>query len=365
MNTLTYEGALAAKAAFVSWIDAEIARLAPVVEPVPVKPVPNVFDTAGLVAAIKAAKGGEVLILAPGAYGPITIKGQVNAGMVTITGEGAKLLGLDLQKSEGFRFSGLEFDAGASGAYVFRVSASRDVHFDHLHVHGPDAATFAGLKTPPSGISFLNGCEDVSITDSEFHHLNRACGGSGDRVVIARNDLHDLRTDGMMWSDTRDIWIVDNTIRDLTPSAGGHPDGIQFMTTGTSRASENILIARNVLDRGQGAAFQGIFLGDEVGSLPFKNVRILDNLLIGTGYNGIAVGHGENVELERNELLSFEGKTNKTWILIKNTKGLVSRDNQAIELAYNGVTGLVDEGNVKNQPALDGGLAALAARRAS
>ena len=106
---------------------------------------------------------------------------------------------------------------------------------------------------------------------------------------------------------------------------------------------------------------QGIFMGDETGKLPYENVKIQDNLLVGTGYNGIGLSNMRNVEILRNELLSYEGKTNPNWVLVRRSAGVVARDNKAIKFGFDQVTDLKASNNKTNAVTKDGA-AALAAR---
>lgn len=306
-------------------------------------------------AVLKSAAGGDVITLAAGRYPATKLSKVAKEGVVTVTGAGAVLEGLTLTTCSGFRFTRLEFDLGVGKGYRIALQGAFDIHFDGCDFHGPAGAAAKDKTALPSAISMLGGCSNISVVDNLFTDLDRACGGGGTGIVVARNKISGIRTDGMIWAEAVGIEITDNEMSDFYPAGGAHPDGIQFMTTGTKTASSDILIARNSIQRGAGAAAQGIFLGDEVGTLPFRRVKILDNLLIGTGYQGIAVGHGEEVEIARNELLSLEGKTNKTWILARNVAGLKITDNAAIAITVEPTsTAVENSGNELNQPLVAG-----------
>lgn len=319
-----------------------------------------IASTAELLIALGKAKGGEVLTLAPGTYSGVNIRDAHKVPAVVITGKGAVLPGLKVDKSSGLIFRRLEFFVPSPGQFAYFVNSSSNITFDDLSVHGPLDGSPQGKA---SGISILKS-SNIKVLNSEFQQLRRGVGvGSSQDIVISGNHFHDLQTDGIMAAEVTNIQILKNNFSSFFPVDGDHPDAIQFLTAGTSQSSRNILIADNTAARGSGSGVQGIFMRDEKKMYPYENVRILNNLLIGTGYNGIAVAGGKNIEIAGNELLSYEGKTNLNWILVRRADGVVVRNNKALKIGYENVTGLTEAGNKTNKPVRDGGAAVLAARK--
>lgn len=321
----------------------------------------TVSTVSGLNVALKTAQAGDTIYLEAGNYSGLQIRSLVVNGNVTITskdpGNPAVVTDLNIVGSGGFTFKDLTFAPNEGGEFAFRVNTSKDITFSNLDVHG---SLNGNPQGDSSGISILKS-SNIKVEDSEFYELRRGVGvASSDGVIIDGNKFHDLQTDGVMVSDTSNIVINGNSFSDFFPAEADHPDAIQFLTKGTTKASENITISNNTMWRGDGQAMQGIFMRDEVGTLPYKNVTIANNLLVGTGYHGITVGHGENLKITGNELISYDGKTNVTWIMVKDTDGAVVQNNGAIQYAFDGVTHLTQSGNVINTAVTDGGLAALA-----
>lgn len=319
-----------------------------------------IASTAELLIALDKAKGGEVLTLAPGTYSGVTIRDAHKTPAVVITGKGAVLPGLKVDKSSGLIFRKLEFSVPSPGQFAYLVSNSNNITFDGLSVHG---ALDGNPQGKASGISILKS-SNIKVLNSEFQQLRRGVGvGSSQDIVISGNNFHDLQTDGIMAAQVTNIQILKNNFSSFFPVKGDHPDAIQFLTAGTSQASRDILIADNTASRGNGSGVQGVFMRDEKKMYPFENVRILNNLLIGTGYNGIAIAGGKNIEISGNELLSYEGKTNLNWVLVRRADGVVVQNNKALKFGYENVTGLKEAGNKTNKPVRDGGAAVLAARK--
>jgi hypothetical protein len=139
-----------------------------------------------------------------------------------------------------------------------------------------------------------------------------------------------MRTDGMNFANVQRIVIDGNKFSDFFVGEGDHPDAIQFWTAGTKQASSNIIIRNNQIFQGRGAGTQGIFLTDQVGTLPYQNVRIENNLLyVYDGYNGIMVGHGRGVEIIGNSVLSETRDNQKYWIRLDRVEGVTLRNNVA------------------------------------
>lgn len=321
----------------------------------------SVASVEALSAALKSAQSGDTILLQSGVYSGLVIR-NVWADGVTVKSADpfarATLTDLSISSGGGFTFKDLNFQTSAQDGFVVLLNAAKNVAFSGVSMYG---SLNGDPQDDASGISILKS-SNIVIENSEFQQLRRGVGvGSSDDIVISGNSFHDLQTDGVMAADITNIRISGNSFSNFFPAEGDHPDGIQFLTKGTVDSSVNVVISDNVMTRGDGAGFQGIFMRDEVGTLAYKNVTISNNLLIGTGYHGIMVGHGENLQIVGNELVSYAGKTNLNWIMIKNSVGVTATDNSAIKYAFDNVTNLFESGNTTNEAALDEGRAALAA----
>lgn len=321
----------------------------------------SVSSSEGLNAALKLAQAGDIIYLDSGTYSGIALRNITIDGNVTIMskdlGHPATMTDLNVSGSTGFTFSNLELaNTKVSDGYGFLVTSSKNITFSDVHVHG---SLNDNAQDDISGLSILRS-SNIKILNSEFQQLGRGVGvGDSQNVEISGNSFHDLQTDGVIVCDVQGINIIGNEFKNFFPTATDHPDAIQFLTMGSTQASENIVISENIIHRGTGAGMQGIFMRDEVGTFAYKNVTISDNILVGTGYNGIMVSHGENLKITGNELISYDGATNKNWVLIRDADGVLVEDNAAIQFGYNNVTGLVQDGNVINGAVSDEGKAAL------
>src|ERR1700755_1983822 len=158
---------------------------------------------ATLLTALKGAKAGDIIGLAPGSY-TLSLLNLRCPGEVVITSQSletpAKITGLKVTGCSNLTFRGLEFafpavqsDAAtnASGALV---QGSDHIRFDHVKVHG----SIGGKPgNDVVGITF-KGCSDYGITSSDLSNLRvGVIQGNGQRAKFKGNDFHDIRIDGI------------------------------------------------------------------------------------------------------------------------------------------------------------------------
>ena len=62
-----------------------------------------------------------------------------------------------------------------------------------------------------------------------------------------------------------------------------------------------------MFNRGSGTIVQGIFISDEVGTLPYQRVTVTDNVIVGAMYNGIAVAGANDAKLTNNTVIGDGG----------------------------------------------------------
>jgi Ca2+-binding RTX toxin-like protein len=322
----------------------------------------QVDSTAALISALQHAQGGDVILLAAGTYSGASINGLSIPGGVTVTSADAAhqavLTNFNILNSQGLTFSNVELFAQGTSGFTFQVKASSDIHFDNITLHG-------SLDDDPSndasGLQVM-GSSNITITNSDFTQLARGMAVSTSTdVTIENNYIHDIRSDGMDFAQVGNVRILHNILKDFSPATGDHPDAIQFWTQGTTAPSHDILISGNLITRGDGTGgAQGIFMGDELGTMHFQRVTISDNLLLGTGLNALRINGATGLTLSNNDLVTFAGQ-DKTYILIQNADGVTATGNESIMYGWDKVTGLTQSGNITTVAVVDSGLAALKA----
>jgi Right handed beta helix region len=312
----------------------------------------NVSNKDALIKAFANAKAGDRILLAPGNYGAISFKNKSFASDVTIAsanaGNPAKFDSFKLYNVSHVALTSVEVGHTlATGESRFTkfvdVLKSNHITFDKLYVHG-------SLDNNPGNDGYgigINNVQFVKITNSRFEQLGRGTVfSSSSDIVLQGNAYSNMRTDGADFGDVQRVLVDNNTFKDFYPTGGDHPDAIQFTTAGTTRPSTDIVVSNNQIFQGKGLGVQGIFFRDQVGTLPYQNVKIINNLGYSWDqYNGINVGGGVNVEVSGNTFVSGS-KDDKNFIIrLTNVKGGIVKNNVADLFVTSGNTGLNVTGN--------------------
>lgn len=298
----------------------------------------TVSSSSALLSAVKNAADGDVIQLASGNYGKVSLSGVHFASGVTISSadpnQAAVLSGLKVTASSGLSFEGIEFALSPADKYFpITVGTSSDIHFSKLDVHGlkdGDAANEAMAM-------MIRDSQNVSVTDSSFEELHHAVNFlDSAAITISGNSFRTIRSDGVRGGGTNDLVISDNHFTDFYPVGADHPDAIQIWTTNTTMSASNITITGNVVERGQGGIIQGIFLRDQSGGdRPYQHVTISDNIVLGGMYNGISVGNANGLIMRDNVVAAFGDQ--KSWMRIENSTGVELTGNAASSYVLNNV----------------------------
>ncbi len=303
-------------------------------------------SAAELVSALGSAKSGDTIFLESGNYSNVQLKGFSFEGMVTITSKDpanpAIFTGLSVNNSQGLSFNNLQMDFTSPWTtWNAQVNGSKNIELNNISLHG----SLNGSPADDQSGILVRSSVNVKITGSEFQQLDHGISmvdSSG--VSVASNRFHDMRADGIVSAGTSNVQIVGNHFTNFYPVTGDHPDAIQFLTRGTTASARDILISGNFITRGEGAIIQGIFLTDQVGTLPYQNVTITNNVVVGAMYNGIAVAHSANLTLTGNTVAAYSDM--KSYIQVFDTETAVVANNEAMRINLSNITGLTQTENV-------------------
>lgn len=295
--------------------------------------------------ALAAAAPGDTILLQGGNYGTLEVRDLRFAGQVTIASASATTPAhfdnLTVRASENLRFVGVDVGRALAAGEPNYVSYATVVDSKSIAFEG---STFRGnmdgnLNNDGIGLGVTNS-SFVTVTGSTFTELFR--GGtftfSAD-LNVAQNTFKNLAVSGNTFAQVTRLVLDGNYYGGWGAYDGyNHPDAVQFMTAGTNAASTDIVIKNNVILQGGAATFQGIFVNDETGVMPYKNVLIQNNLVYTDQYNGISVLGGENVTIVGNSVLSQTGDSvaNRIWML--NVNGGYVHNNIADAYIWDNVT---------------------------
>ncbi len=334
----------------------------------------TVNSAAALTKALATAHGGDTIDLAPGTYSNISVYKVNFTTPVTITSQdpahAAIISGLSVNLSSGLTFSDLQITPNKGlNSFAGTVYNSNQISFSHDDFKG---STTVAPSSQAGGLS-VQDSTNLSVQNSHFEYVNTAISDfRNDHVQISNNAFDHIGTDGIDNGADGFVMISNNNFTNFSNSIGtAHPDAIQFWTPGMTTASHDITVTGNVYERGTGTPTQGIYMNDELGTLPYKNVTISNNAILGSAWNGIwladAVGQ---VSITGNTVASWAGQDTNTGanltgllaqIITKNVSGakVTETGNSAQSYVVNGSVNQLPAGNSKLGAVSDSGLGLL------
>jgi hypothetical protein len=278
------------------------------------------------------AADGDTVVLGPGVYKDIAIRGRTFKTPLTIDATAATIVGLSVKNGGGLVFKGGEFRVPppvtkpSTGQLVYghatRFDNATDISFKASRFRGPGAP--AGDTTGPFGEGygvFVVGASNVAVADSRFEGLK--VGIALTRVngfKITGNEISAMRADGIAAGESRDGLIEKNRCLMFRVRDKEHPDCIQMWSRPTSPPVSDVVIRGNVAE----GNMQGIGLfnhqRDGVDDGGFDRIVIEDNDMK-VGYpQGIALMGARDSVVRNNRVSTFKGAKWKARISIGQTE---------------------------------------------
>ncbi len=282
--------------------------------------------------ALGMAQGGDTIRLAEGDYGDLVINEQMGFDVtydspVTIVSDDpaapASFSTMALYGVSNLTFDNVVFDYTYDSADEIWAAPFQVMNSDAVTIQNSvfDGDVASGLSEVDDGYGFAYGLNirdssGISVIDNEFTtwHRGMVVNDSQD-ITVQGNDMHSIRSDGMDFAAVQGVVIEDNYIHDFaaSPESTDHADMIQFWTSGTDTPSTDITIRNNVLDIGDGAITQSIFMRNEVvdqglggEEMYYQNVVIEENVIRNGHSHGITVGETNGLAIQNNTILSID-----------------------------------------------------------
>ena len=282
-----------------------------------------------LLKVVRCARDGTTIYLKPNSYGEIDLRGRLGLRLTAASRNKLPVLtGMRILGSQDISIDHLIFQGDPSGLqYRLLVQNSSNVKVGFLNFPGA-----TGTSDPPIlSAVFLRSSNSIQFSDSEIAWNRHGISFLNvNDTVLSRNYLHNLQTDGIRGGGASRLLVEGNYITSFHPVHPDHPDGIQLWSTQQTESAHDIKILDNLITRGSGLMTQGIFVRDTFEHLPFKNMEIRGNTVVGTMWNGIAVRGIEGGLIENNQVLAMPDQ--KSWIRITLAKDTTVRGNVAQEV---------------------------------
>jgi len=289
----------------------------------------EVASSADLTQALKFITGGDTIKLKAGDYTDVKLQNIQFDKPVTITSADsshpAVLENVSITNASGLTLQGVSIVS--DGDNGVSIGNSKNITIDHADISGPSKVTLSG-----TGVLARNS-SDIEVTNSKIHDLGTGLAHlDSSQLNFSGNTFTDIRTDGIHGGGSSYVTIANNSFSDFYRNSGEHPDAIQFWTSNTKTSAHDIVVKDNLIVRGDGGSMQGIFIGDESGGkLPFLNLTITGNTVIGSMYNGIAVSQAKNLTIDNNTVVGYADM--KAWIMVKGATGVEVAHNVTSQLS--------------------------------
>ena len=260
---------------------------------------------AELQSALATATGGEVIVLADGVYGSVTID-QNYTDYVTIKAAnplGARFEAITINNSSYVRLQAVHVDAtsnGGAGDILLAINDSTHISVLNSEINGKVDAMwpitgFFGLRAKQSSA--------ISVQNTFVHDvLNGIVFFSSAQIEVLGNHVDSIGADAFKFGGVETALIENNTGPSyLYPADKTHSDFMQFQ----GNASRNLTIRGNVFLPQNRFDTQGIFVAGDGGH---ANV-LIENNIIHTGMaNGIYVAKDSTgVTILNNTLIAADG----------------------------------------------------------
>jgi Ca2+-binding RTX toxin-like protein len=324
----------------------------------------TVSSAAQLTTTLASAKGGDVITLASGNYGDVSISGSFSSD-VTITSQNATSPAifhtLTLNSSSHLKLDSLDINATPTTAtYTWSpavaINDSSYITFAHSTVTG--GAAVSGVSQSAAATDFTGNVigmptgYGVTVTTSnnvkvDAVEVSQFYKGvvlyKSDYVTVSNSDIHDTRTTSIVAGGGNHITIDSNHLHDVNPwkfgPTGDHADYLAMWTNaGQTSASTDIKVTNNLMEQGAGAPVLGMWLqGADAG---YTNVQISGNSILAGNFQGIVLSEVTAGTVDHNTLLQTSGanlESAPSILLASGSEKISVHDNLAS--AYNDTSG--------------------------
>ncbi|WP_225206457.1 right-handed parallel beta-helix repeat-containing protein [Novosphingobium huizhouense] len=314
-------------------------------------------DADDLQRAIRKAQPGTTIRLGGGLYGALDLgKRNPVAGPVSIVSASANdpavFSSIKARGIDGLTLSQIQVVAPAHDPkrpYLVDIEGGSDIVLDRIGVRGA-----GGEDRLREYALWLRNVARVEVRDSAFSGTRYGIGIlDGKQVAITNNELSGIQTDGIRGGGIDDLTISGNVLTGFSPKPGEHPDGIQLWSTNQTVPAKRITIRDNLIARGEGGMTQGIFVRDTNNALPFEDLVIEGNLIVGSMYNGIAVLGLNRGRIANNRVVPYGDQ--KAWIRVDKAADVEIRGNAAPQFLADGKAATLRDNVAGTRPVASAG----------
>ena len=283
--------------------------------------MPALADPADdLKAEIAAASPGDVIKTANADFGDLILVGYSFEPAVKVRfHKNATITSMEIRGVTGMTFNRAKIVAGV---------ADRPVADKAVFVFGGSKITFnnANIQWAADGDPLndgvgmiFEGVQGLTVNRSTFTNaLSGIIIRSSTNAKVKNSSFSEILGDGVKVSGTDGVLIKGNSCTNFTsaPNVNPHPDCIQLLAGSRAVGNTNTRILSNTITKGDGASFQGIFMGTGVDGEMHVGVRIENNSITQSVGLGIAAIDVDGLTIRNNQVLPSPDATTAPRILV-------------------------------------------------
>jgi hypothetical protein len=269
----------------------------------------NVTGSSSLMSALGKARSGDVIVLASGKYGHVSINRYGYSSPVVLQSKSAsspaEFSELDLDGVDNIKLKDLRIRPTSSTTISMRVHSTNRVTLDGV--------SFVGIRQGGYGINtgiYVNTSSNFTMKNSKMQDFELSVRMySNDSVDILDNQILATSHDGMIINKTNDL-LIDGNVMTKNSKPDRHSDIIQFGNDGTKTgACSNVRVSNNDLTAADHIS-HGIYGGNKEGraygtSQYYRNFVIENNTLRTGQLSAIGIGETIGLTIRNNDVRSY------------------------------------------------------------
>ena len=319
--------------------------------------------------SLMAGDGGTIKVSAAGNPYTLSMRNMGDEDSAVLiqsadTGNPATFSALNFSNISHVTLDSVAFDHSSIGLdrslsdFDIRVGSSDHIEFTNNIMTGTATGRMTDDASSVQGgnLAKISDSSDITFAGNEiskyFHGI--ALHDVTD-VVVDSNDISKIQGDGIRGGGVHNTQVIGNHLHDFYGAVQTitHNDMIQFWGVNAKAENSNILIDSNILDAGEGAATQGIFIRNEhfgsgkVADGHFQNITITNNVVYNAFHHGIQISDTRNAIVDNNTVLwnqaavsqmrpTSDMQSSAPWIYGNNNINGVFTDNVAESITLNG-----------------------------
>lgn len=266
---------------------------------------------ATLGAVLKAATGGDMIVLAPGAYPGLNISNRTFSPDLVIDASAATLVAWQYKNTSGVKVIGgtwrslgifnAKTNAIAYGPTLIAYTSANLTFDGGLHL-GPGTE---GVQAAGYGLRFIDS-KNVKVTNAIMIGFRTGLTADlSDALTISESSFSRMSSDGVVFGQSKHVKVRDSLFYGTNPAFMAHPDAVQLLK-GAIR-NQDIELSGNII-RGP---TQGLFGG------PADGLLIVNNDVEAGFPRGISILDVTNGKVMNNRVTTYPGSKFQSRVLIE------------------------------------------------